>query len=299
MIKERLAIFGIEMLGQIPLSWRRQLGVITGVLVYMIAKRERRIAELQLQKILKDPTPKVTTKKVFRFFAINFWETLNLFPILKEHQSKISINNLELWEELIHSPNPVIALTGHTGNWDLLAAYVVKRGGNIMTVGRMARGTLLQSLLKHLREKYQIKTIWKKSLKDTRQLLIESSKETIMAVLIDQDIKAKGLNTNFFNLPCKTPTALIELGLKVNARIVSAFMFQEPNGNYQLYLNEISSKHSTTEIINKYHQDLEALLLRYPEQWVWFHKRWRTIPAETGGTKTLSSSEYLEYLENL
>ncbi len=298
-LSEKFAILVIEVLGHIPLSVRAYLGSATGYIAYKFAKRERKIAELQLQKILKINNSKKITAQIFRFFAINLWQTLNLFPILDQHETKISINNQDLWNDLINYPKPIIALTGHTGNWDLLAAYVVKRGAKIVTVGRMARGSISQSILKHLREKYQIKTIWRKSLKDTRELLMESSKGTIMAVLIDQDIKAKGINSNFFGLPCKTPTALLELGLKVDARIVSAFMFQEPNGTYQLYLNEISAELSISQIVSQYHQDLENLLLRYPEQWVWFHKRWRTNIGIDGSLVTMSSKEYLDYLQKL
>ena len=70
-------------------------------------------------------------------------------------------------------------------------------------------------------------------------------------------------------------------------------MFEKENGDYILYLNEIKNT-DIQVIVDKYHLDLENALRAHPEQWVWFHKRWRT---QNG--KTMSSKEYLNYLNNL
>ena len=73
---------------------------------------------------------------------------------------------------------------------------------------------------------------------------------------------------------------------------VSAFLFRTGWFRYTMFVEEIPSSSSEYEILHSYNQRLEALIRRYPDQWVWFHKRWRSLPDGT----TLSSREYEDTL---
>ena len=289
----KLIIIIIKSIGTLPISLRKQLGNLMGAAVFFLLKNERAIARLQLEKIFSHSDPQKTAKKVFQSIGSNILLSFNLKPLLKRSGKIISVSNSELFDELKNSPQAVIALTAHTGNWDLLAAYTIQQEIPLVTIGRSIRNATIQDVLKNLRATQGITTLWRDSLKSGRKLIELAKSGGTIAALIDQDTKVKSINSTFFSIPCKTPIGLIELGLKTNARFVTAFMFEKENGDYILYLNEIKNT-DIQVIVDKYHLDLENALRAHPEQWVWFHKRWRT---QNG--KTMSSKEYLNYLNNL
>lgn len=264
---------------------------VLGCLITTLPIRENRISKLQIKKILKSRDSSLTRKN-YQSLCYNILESFNLFPILKNPRA-IKCKNETLLEELLNTPQPVIALTAHFGNWDLLAAYIVSRGGKLITIGRPARVPFFQKLLSSLKDKYGIETIWRESAADGRKLIKKIKAGYIGGVLIDQDTKVKSITSDFFGLPAKTPVSLINLGLKLNVRFVSAFMARNKDNTHTLYLTEIKSDQAK-EICNQYHQALQSVICKYPEQWVWFHKRWRT-PED----KTMSSEEYVNFLKNL
>ena len=289
----KLIIIIIKLIGAIPVKIRKQLGSLMGTAAFFLLRNERKIAILQLEKIFTHVEPKETAKKVFKSLGRNILLSFNLKPLLRRSSKIITVSDPVLFDELKNSPQAVIALTAHSGNWDLLAAYTIQEDIPLVTIGRSIRNSIMQDVLKDLRATQGITTLWRDSLKSSRKLIELAKSGGTIAALIDQDTKVKSIYSTFFSIPCKTPVGLIELGLKTDARFVTAFMFEKENGNYTLYINEIKSK-DLQVIVDNYHQDLENVLRSYPEQWVWFHKRWRT---QNG--KSISSKEYLDYLKNL
>jgi KDO2-lipid IV(A) lauroyltransferase len=87
---------------------------------------------------------------------------------------------------------------------------------------------------------------------------------------------------------------IVTLAKRYNARISTAFLFRRRPGDYLVYFEPIDDHLSVEQILQTYNQRLEQLIRLYPEQWVWFHKRWRTQ-----GGKRLSSSQYMAFLEQV
>jgi KDO2-lipid IV(A) lauroyltransferase len=111
--------------------------------------------------------------------------------------------------------------------------------------------------------------------------------------LIDQDTKVESIPVSFFGQAAKTPVSLITLGKKSNARFVSAFLFRTGWFRFTVFVEQIPDGTTEEDILRVYNERLEQYIRRYPDQWVWFHKRWRTTPQGV----TLSSKEYAAVLE--
>jgi KDO2-lipid IV(A) lauroyltransferase len=194
----------------------------------------------------------------------------------------------------VRDERPIVCLTGHTGNWDLLAAYVISRGIPLTTIGREARSPTAQKVLETVREGYGIETIWRSDRTGLKRLLQCLKERRVVAALIDQDTRVDSIMVPFFGTPAKTPVSLISLGRKMNARFVTAFLFRTGWFRYSVWVEEIPDLNSEYDILCEYHQRLETLIRRFPSQWVWFHKRWRSLPDGTA----LSSREYQALLHD-
>jgi KDO2-lipid IV(A) lauroyltransferase len=219
-------------------------------------------------------------------------ETLDLSPMLKNLNHYVRTEPLNLFDAVKTTPRPTVVLTAHTANWDLLAAATIAMGISVVAVGRKARAAVGQDLLCTLREQYGMRTIWRDDPGSAKDLILAFRRNTLVAALIDQDTQVGGRLSPFFGVPVQTPDALIALAQRHAARILTAFMIRNGNGRYTMRVEPIAEGLSIDEIISEYHRRLERVICEHPEQWVWMHKRWRTLPHG----KRLSSDEYVEHL---
>lgn len=290
-LAERLVLAGLAAVRRVPLSVRSALGWYGGYLAGLLPLRERRIAELQLRMVFNPTEARRLTPRVFAHVGRTFMESFNLVPFFatKERLTCKQWDMINPWKS---EARPIVVLTAHTGNWDLLAAYNISEGFKVTTIGREARSPTMQAALKSLREAYGVETIWRSDKLGIKRLMTCLRENRVVAALIDQDTRVDSEFVPFFGIPAKTPSSLIALGKKYNARFVSAFLLRQPDGTYEMFVRELDTSQDTAGMLAQYHAHLEAIIHEYPDQWVWFHKRWRTQPEQ----KTMSTKEYLRWL---
>jgi KDO2-lipid IV(A) lauroyltransferase len=287
-----LAIAALRVIGALPLSVRRAIGSTLGALAGTFPSRERTIATLQLQYFLPELSPETLARRTFAHAGKTLMESLNLKPLLTDSSNSIICPQWNELEALFKGERPTIVLTGHTGNWDLLAAYTIARGIDVATVGREARSPILQQLLRSIRDGYGINTIWRSDKAGIKKLISLLKAGKVVAALIDQDTRVESVPIPFFGESAKTPSSLIALGKRHNASFITIFLFRTSPSTYEVFAEQLDDSLSTDEVLQTYNQRLETLIRRFPEQWVWFHKRWRT--SADGVTK--SSREYIAWL---
>ena len=289
----RFALKGVRAVSMLPVGLRSAFGGVVGFLVGLLPLRERRFALLQLRVFLPEVSARAITPRVFANVGRTLMESLRLQPLLTRHATRIRCDSWDSVERWLASDRPIICLTAHTGNWDLLAAYVIARGVPLTTIGREARNPAAQAILRSIREGYGIETIWRSDRNGLKRLVQCIRSRRVVAALIDQDTRVESIQVPFFGTGAKTPVSLITLGKKMDARFVTAFLFRTGWMRYSVFIEEITQDHDELAILSAYHTSLERLIRSYPEQWVWFHKRWRS--SKEG--KTLSSREYAAMLE--
>lgn len=291
-ITSRALLAFVRGVGAIPFSIRSSIGGALGYVVGSLPLRETKIAALQLQAFMPDQNAASVVPKIFAHVGRSILESFNLAPLTRAPFSHVTCDNWGEIEQWAKGDRPIVALTAHTGNWDLLAAYVIARGLKVSTIGREARNPDLQVALRAMRDAYGIETIWRSDKSGVKRIVGCFKERRIIAALIDQDTRVDSCFVPFFGTPAKTPSALIELGKRFDARFVTAFIVRTKGTNFEIHIREIDSTLTTEAILTEYNRRLEEVLRRYPDQWVWFHKRWRSHPTKG----TLSSKEYMAWL---
>lgn len=283
--------FLIAAIGLIPIPIRTRIGAALGWVFSWIPTRDRRIAQLQLKCFLPPQLDPVAISDVYRSVGSSITEGLNLTPLINNMSQVVHTPHEDRIQDLLGRGKPIIAFTAHTGNWDLMAAYYVSRGLALSTVGRRARNQVLQDILTDIRSDYGIRTLWREDPSSTRELLRTLKRGEIVAALIDQDTTVTSLSVPFFGQPASTPSALAALGLRLGAVFASSFIFRTAPLRYEVVVDELIGD-TPEELLHQYHQRLEHYLKQWPAQWVWFHKRWRTLPSG----QRMSSRQYLTWL---
>lgn len=245
-----------------------------------------------MRLFLPEEAAKTPVARVFANAGQTFFESLNLSPYLDRVDEFVSCDDWEKIRGWLAQGKPIVALTAHTANWDMLAAYFIKKGIPLSTIGREAKNPKLQLALAALRDAYGVRVIWRQDGSGLKQIVSELKERRIVSALIDQDTKVSSTHVPFFGRPASTPSGLIVLAKKYSALIVAPFIVRRPDGRFHISVEEIDGSLSVEEILTQYSLKLQALIERHPGQWVWFHKRWRT---EADG-RVLSSREYLDTL---
>lgn len=285
----------IRIVGLLPLSVRRLIGRGVGSCISLLPTRDRRIAELQLRLYLGTFSATLL-RQVYANVGRTVAEALDLDPIMRNTDEFWPYNEetRELLEEMARHRQPVLLLAAHFGNWDLLGAVMTGAGIRLVTAGREAHSKSLQPVLIRLRARYGIRTIWRSDASGLRDLVEAFRSNDVVAGLLDQDTLVSSVSVPFFGTPARTPSGLVAMAKRYNALIIFAAVFRE-GGRFRALFRRLDVSKSPVEILAEYNHQLEILIRQFPEQWVWFHKRWRSLP----DGRRLSSREYISHLEKL
>lgn len=282
-------------LGALPLSWRRRLGRAIGRFISWLPSRERSVARLQISRFLCAQNAAEVAAQSFEHAGLQLLESLNLRPLIEHRKSMIVCEDWEEIQAKLALKRGIVALTAHTGNWDLVGAYMVAEGLSVATIARPARSRAVQHAMASMRNAYGISSIWRTGKASARPILQTLQGNGIVAALIDQDTDVKSVLVPFFGVPCSTPAGIVELGRRAHALVCSVFSRQLPDGKYLIKVQFFSEGLAEDALLNEFNMRLEAWIRECPEQWVWFHKRWRTLPSG----ERLSTARYLRHLNDL
>ncbi len=282
----------LSILGRVPLRERILLGRFLGGLVGSLPHRERTIARLQLQRFLPSQVQRPSVGSVYSNLGQTALEALNL-----DIEKLLSSDLIELPKSTINSlkqsKTGIVALSAHLANWELLAAAMVQQGFRLTLVAREARSRRAQEIIESVRRDYGAKVIWRVDGTATKEIIRDLKNGATVAALIDQDTDVSSCEVPFFGVPVKTPHSMVKLAKRHQARLISAFIVRTSRRSTRVHIEEFDTTRSVEDILQEFHRRLEALICKYPDQWVWVHKRWRSQ-----GGRTLSSREYISFLKS-
>lgn len=196
---------------------------------------------------------------------------------------QVSITGLEPVAALRAAGRPILFVTGHCGNWELLAAAWSCRFGPVTVVARGLDEAPLQRLLAGFRGRFGIRTVERGEAGAARELLRTLRGGGALAMLIDQDTRVEGVWVPFFGRPAYTPVGAARLALRRDVAVVPVFDERLPDGSHRARLEApLELPDDETEATALMTRAIEAQVRRVPEQWVWMHRRWRRQPEPSG-----------------
>ena len=243
-----------------------------------------RSKELISKNILK-AFPNIS-KDDLNHLATNMWgnygRILAEYVFLKNFRKTTPTINLkvvgqEILDEIRKNKKPVIFISGHFNNFELMAMHIEKSGINLATIYRPLNNPFLNVLMENIRKKYICKNQIKKGFAGSRQLLSFFKNSYSIALMIDQRV-SQGIKSKFFNNEAYTTTIPAQLVKKFNCKIVPIYIERMGDVNFTLTINnsiEYSNEHSIKDITLDLNQRIEKMILNRPEQWIWSHNRWK------------------------
>ena len=275
-----------------PRTLAHKIGKFIAVSAYYIVpvRKKHIIAMLALsfpEKSLEE------IKKITKNIYINFVQTvvdIMFFPKMSGEQLKemMIYDNKELIEKVYAQGKGTILLSAHFGNWELTALSFSKRYPMSVIVAKQSND-LVDKMMNDIRTKQGFNTIYKDNAGQLFRGVAKALKNNeFVAILADQDAGKQGVFVPFFSRPASTPKGAALFAVKYGCPVITAFGVRQSDGTMKMKVSEIRVERTGNEeediknINLQYSKMLEDAVRENPEQWFWFHRKWKTQPEQLG-----------------
>ena len=256
-----------------------------------------------IEKNLKICFKKIDQKEIKRI-SLGMWDNIGrtfseyvfLKNFQKNHNNLIKLSGTEYLDEIKNSNKPVVFVSGHFSNFELLGTKLNQYGIRFCAIYRPLNNIFLNPIMEYLRLKYVCPIMIKKGRSNIRELL-NNIKSGYSVIIIADQRTSEGKKIEFFNYPALTTTIPAQISLKYNYKIVPLRMERLSYNNFEMTVykpfeykktdNYEKDSYNLTLEINK---QLEKMILKKPEQWLWLHNRWKILKY-VGSTLELNLSE--------
>ena len=212
----------------------------------------------------------------------NYGRIFAEYIFIKKYRQDVNTKNIEvigqeILEKIKLDKEPVIFVSGHFNNFELMAMYLEKSGIDLAAIYRPLNNRFLNPLMEKIRNKYICKKQIKKGISGTKEVLKYFKKGTSIALMIDQRV-SEGINCDFFGKKAFTTTIPAQFVKKFNCKVVPIYIQRIEADNFRLEILrpiEFSRDETIESITFNLNKVLENLIKKNPEQWIWSHNRWK------------------------
>ncbi|MBV9182483.1 MAG: lysophospholipid acyltransferase family protein [Acidobacteria bacterium] len=283
-----LAWLLLKLVGALPKSLARGMGITIAATVYLFHGKLRRVGMRNLALAFPEKSQRERRKilrRVFRSLGRQLGEVC-LFPRYTRAsiQKTVVYEGFENFERAAARGKGVVFLTGHLGAWELSAFAHSLYGYPLNIVMRPLDNPHLDRLVRAYRTMHGNKAVDKDF---ARGLIAALRKGETVGVLMDTNmIATQGVFVDFFGVDACTASGLARVALKTDAAVVPGFTIWDPQlKKYRLRFDPavqlMRSENPEADVLENtaiFTKIIEDYVRRYPDQWLWVHRRWKTRP---------------------
>ena len=212
----------------------------------------------------------------------NYGKTFIEYIFLKTFKKKnnhIDIKNKKAIDEILKKNKPVVFISGHFANYELMSMELTKAKTKLATIYRPLNNIFLNPLMEYLRKNFVCKNQIKKGLNGVKESLEYMKKGYSIALMVDQRV-SEGPRISFFNGSAHTTTLPAQLSSRFDCDIVPIYISRNQDDRFEMeildpILISDSEKKDKELITKKINTIIEKLILRDPSQWILTHNRWK------------------------
>ena len=241
--------------------------------------KSKKIIEHNLNILAKE-VPGINKKQIVSEMWKNYGMTFIEYIFLnnfRKNSSHIEIKGEDNLDIVISKKKPVIFVSGHFANFELMSMEISKKNIRLATIYRPLNNIFLNPFMEFLRKKFVCKNQIKKGLNGVRDAIAYINNNFSIALMIDQRV-SEGVKTNFFKKPALTTTLPAQLALKYKLSIIPVYIQRNSNNKFIIeFQNEIKPEDfkEKLKLTEKLNDVLEKMIIKNPNQWIWTHNRWK------------------------
>jgi KDO2-lipid IV(A) lauroyltransferase len=279
-----------------PAGARRAVGSALGTVAWALDVRHRRVARDNVRLAYGGTLPPRDARRLvlgaMRHFARLTVETLAFERYLTEGvDARVRVEGFERVREAHATGRGILTFTGHLGHWELLAFMFGRLGMPCTGIARPLDNPHLEARLLWLRTLSGNRVMSKRGAFPEALAVLQQG--GILGIWIDQRPKRGGVPVPFFGTDAWTTDGLARLAMASAAVVLPCFLVREHDGSFRMAIEpavpvprtgdvEADSRRLTADCT----AILERWVRRYPDQWLWTHRRWA---APSHGSRTLGT----------
>ncbi|MDC1138016.1 lysophospholipid acyltransferase family protein [Candidatus Pelagibacter sp.] len=194
-----------------------------------------------------------------------------------ESEKFLEIKGQKILEKIKDSKEPVIFVSGHFDNFELMAMHIEKSGVDLAAIYRPLNNIFLSPMMENIRKKYICSKQIKKGISGTKEILKYFKSGSSIALMIDQRV-SEGIKSSLFRNEALTTTIPAQFVKKFKCKVVPIYIERKSNENFMLEIMQpinFDNGETVENITLKLNQLLEKMIIRNPYQWIWSHNRWK------------------------
>jgi len=284
-MKERLEYWLVvavaRFLGRLPRAWARWLSAGLALAFYTLHGRLRRVGLVNLRRSLPElsEAERLTTLRgVYRHLGWLLVEFCRMPRYTPENlRNWARTEGLEHYLAARARGKGVLVITGHLGAWELSSFYHSLMGYPMDMVIRRLDNRRLDGFVNGIRCMHGNRVLHKDDF--GRGLLTAMRAGGTVGILMDTNMTPpQGAFVEFFGQQACTATGLAHVARKTGAAVLPGFMFWEKNEQVEIpHTDDVVA--DILEGTQRCTRAIEDWIRRYPDQWLWIHRRWKTRPA--------------------
>jgi Kdo2-lipid IVA lauroyltransferase/acyltransferase len=272
----------------LPERWALGFGAGIGWFVGSVLRIRRSVVLENLERAFPDTSRewrRTTMLAAYRHLGREAAALLRMHGMAPgELRSRTEILGLEHVRSALDTGKGVIVLTGHLGNWELGGSVTAAHGIPLDVVAREQSNPLFEARIASFREELGMRVIHRRGA--TRHVLRALREPRAVALVADQNVRSGGVFVDFFGTPASTERGPALLAERTDAAVVVAIVHRLPGpvARYRLTFEPMpadiraAGEAGVESLTRWYVACLERGIRESPEQYFWFHRRWKTRP---------------------
>jgi len=269
----------------VPYRFGLWTGGMIGLAAYYLLPRERKRTIDHLTFAYSDKGKEWVRKTARRCFVHLGKALLEMLLMTPYRLSRVvDVEGEENIRAALRLGKGAIYVTGHIGNWELMAHIVASRF-TLSVIAAPIEPEQVNDMLVGLRADMGVKTILRGRPGAVKEIIRVFKENRIMGILIDQDTDVESAFVDFMGKPAWTPTAAASMAAKFGVPVIFGYIHRNWDnrhtirieGPLDLTVTDDKEKDiiTNTAMLTK---KIENCIRAVPEQWVWMHRRWRRQP---------------------
>lgn len=277
--------FLFAIFGRISYSSGKRIANLIHFLIAHVFRYRRKVIIANLRLVYGDQLPMPLPRlldSIYRNFVYLWCEFLQLSRLKKEEfDQHFTIYGKKLIDKELGQGNGVIYLSGHYGNFEWLGQFYALLGYPVNGIAQRQSNRLVNDFIEKLRQSKGARVIYKKeAMKKGLEVLRRGE---LCAIIADQDARKRGVFVNFMGHPASTPVGPAILQMRSGMPIYMIISVRKDYGQFEAFIEPVYdgpereiTDSEIKKITQSYTANLEKWVRKYPDQWFWMHKRWKT-----------------------
>lgn len=278
-------------LARLPIAWALRVGAAAALAGYALARPLRRVGLRNLELAFPERSH-AERRRILRASVANLGRMVAELAHLPrmtadDLRATVVFEDEAWWAAHVGAPRDTgaLILSGHFGNWELLVFAHGMRGFPVSMVHRTIANPLVDRWLNQLRARAGTRLVRKRQA--AGGVLRALHDRQLLVLPFDQNsTRGLGVFVDFFGIPASTNSGIARLARRTGAPVVPAFIVREGRtGRHRVHVLPImyvqrtgDAESDVRRATQQFSEVFEEMVRRYPEQWLWVHKRWKTRP---------------------